>query len=108
MAVDGGLIPCARFPIPDAYPDASVLLDAATNETKLRDRPDQRLLHLPQIPVEILSVALEIDDRVADQLTRPMEGDVAAALDLEQLDPVGREVRRRGDEIRAFRRSPER
>ena len=53
---------------------------------KVAERADQRLLDLPQIPVQIALVALEIDDRIADELPGPVERDVAATLDLEQLD----------------------
>ena len=34
--------------------------------------------------MEVLPVALEIDDRISDQLTGPMKRYVSAAFDLEQ------------------------
>ena len=37
----------------------------------------------------------EVEDRVAHQLPGPVKGDVAAALDLDHLDPAARELLRR-------------
>ncbi len=36
--------------------------------------------------MQVLPVPLEVDDRVADELAGAVEGDITAALDLEQLD----------------------
>ena len=71
-------------------------------------RADERLLDLPQIPVQILLVALEVDDRIADELSRAVEGDVAATLDLEQLDAARREQRRRREQMLLLRRAAQR
>src|SRR5262249_11406548 len=59
-------------------------------------------------PVQILRVPLEIDDRIADQLPRPMERDVAAALHLEVLHAARREHARARDEMLRLRRAPHR
>jgi hypothetical protein len=53
--------------------------------------------------MEVAAVALEIDDWIADELTRTVEGDVATALDLEQLDPTLLEVLGRGEHVGALR-----
>src|SRR5207237_3301498 len=39
-----------------------------------------------EIPVEVLPVAAQVEDRITDQLPGPVERDVAAALDLEHVD----------------------
>jgi hypothetical protein len=36
--------------------------------------------------VQVLLVLAEVEDRISDELARPVVGDVAAALDLEDLD----------------------
>ena len=45
-------------------------------------RVDQRRLELAQVPVQVLPVLAQVEDRIADQLARPVVGHVAAALDL--------------------------
>src|SRR5690606_1439537 len=58
----------------------------------------ERLLHLSQIPVQVLAMLLQVHDGVADQLAGPVEGDVAAALDFVQLDSsCGKERRGSGE-----------
>ena len=49
--------------------------------------------------MQILAVSLEIDDRIAHELSRAMERHVSTALDLEQLDAVGCQKFRRGCEV---------
>ena len=56
---------------------------------------DQRLLEVAQVEVQVALVAREREDRVADELARPVVGDVAAALDLEDGDVAG------GDDVGA-------
>ena len=68
---------------------------------------DERFLDLSQVPVQILLVPLEIDDGVADELPRAVERDVAAALDLEQLDPPRGEQCGRRQQMALLRRAPE-
>src|SRR5215213_1147233 len=89
-------------------PDACISLDALSREPELRDRVDQRALHLPQIPVQVLAVSLEIDDRVAHELARTVERDVTASLDLEQLDAPGCEEIGRRDQVCTLGSPPER
>ncbi len=45
---------------------------------------------------------LEIDDRVTHELARTVEGDIAAPLDLEQLDSFALQKLRRGNEVLLF------
>src|SRR6266576_2168754 len=81
--------PDARdLPAPPPGPYAGVTRVPPGGNAQAGERVDQRLLQGAEIPVEIRLVAGQVDDRVADQLTRPVEGHVAAALDLEDLDAV--------------------
>src|SRR6185295_10186378 len=57
---------------------------------------DQRLFDFPEIPVQVLPMSLEIDDRVANELPGSMERHVTTALDLEYFDTLGAQVFRRG------------
>jgi hypothetical protein len=50
---------------------------------------------------------LEIDDRIADELAGTMEGDIAAPLDLEQLDATLLEVFRACQHVGVLRRAPQ-
>ena len=58
--------------------------------------------------MQVAAVSLEIDDRIADELPGPVERDVAATLDLEQLDPPRREQLGRREEVPLLRRAAER
>ena len=49
--------------------------------------PYQTLFNLAQKPVKVLAVALEIDDRIADELPRSVKRDVTATFYLEELHP---------------------
>src|SRR5687767_12113634 len=75
-------------------PDAGVLGHAFGADPQRRQRSNENLFDLPQIPMKILLVSLEVEDRIADELSWAMEGDVAAALDLEDLHAELRELRR--------------
>ena len=50
-------------------------------------------------------MSAQVDDRVADELPRSMEGDVAAALDLVDLDASRRERGARNDQMLFLRRA---
>src|SRR4051812_35237634 len=58
--------------------------------------------------MQILLVLTEVDDRIADQLARPVKRGVAAALDLEQLHAASGQQRRVGEEMLGFTRATER
>ena len=51
-----------------------------------RDGPDQHLLEVAHVTVHVAAIRLQIDDRIADELTGTVVGDVAAAAGLEQAD----------------------
>src|SRR4029078_7196028 len=50
---------------------------------------DERLLEVTDVALDVLAVLPEIQDRVADELSRPMEGGLAAAIRLCDLDLGG-------------------
>jgi hypothetical protein len=50
-----------------------------------------------------LSARREVRDRVADELPRPVPGDVAAARDLDQLDAAPCELHARGAQVLRLR-----
>jgi hypothetical protein len=58
--------------------------------------------------VKVAFVPLEIDDRIPDQLAFAMERDIAAALDLEQLDASSAEKLRRRQKVLLLRGAAER
>ena len=43
--------------------------------------------------MQVLLVPREVDDRITDELSGSVEGDVAAPLDFVELDATGREQR---------------
>src|SRR5204863_7976133 len=49
-------------------PDAGVWRPPTALQPKGGERLDEKLLNLPQIPMQILAVALEVDDWIADEL----------------------------------------
>ena len=64
-------------------------------EPERAQRGDERRLELAQVPVQVLPVLPEVEDRVADELARAVVGHVPAALDLGHLDPAPLELGRR-------------
>ena len=54
---------------------------------------DQRLLEVAAVPLHVLAVALQVEDRVADELPRAVVGRLAAAVGLDDLDVAPRRER---------------
>src|SRR5690606_23863274 len=71
----------------------------ATREPVCVTRTNQGLLHLAEVPVQVLPVPLEVDDRIAHQLTRTVERDIAATFHLESLHASRCEYVRGGREM---------
>jgi hypothetical protein len=73
------------------------------------ERADEHFLESAQIPVQILPVSLEVEDGIAHELSRPVEGCVAAALNLVELHAPSRQKLRGGAVVAtALRLSPQR
>src|SRR4051812_42464732 len=53
-------------------------------------------------------MAFQIDDRVADQLARAVEGDVTTSLDLEEIDPLLHQRVSGGEQVAGLRRATQR
>src|SRR5260221_917967 len=71
-------------------PDAGLARLAASFDLEFREDAQDDLLEIAQIAVEIAPVLGEVEDRIRDDLSRPVPGRFAAALDLEdgELDAV--------------------
>src|SRR4029078_9594435 len=54
-------------------PDAGESGVALTRDSVVGQRIDQRLFDLPQVPMQVLTVPFQIDDRIADELTRSVK-----------------------------------
>ena len=50
------------------------------------DRADDRLLEVAAVALHVLAVPVQVEDRVADELAGPVEGRLAAAVGLDELD----------------------
>jgi len=57
-------------------------------DTVARRRPYQYFLEVPHVAVHVAAVGPQIDDRISDDLPRPVVGDVATAAGLVNLDPA--------------------
>ena len=55
-----------------------------------RERRDHHRLQSPDVGVDVIAVGPEVDDRVGDQLTRPVVRDAPAAVGLGDLDALHR------------------
>ena len=60
------------------------ILVASTS--KAADGTDEGLLEVAAVPLDVASVAVQVEDRVADELAGPVEGRLAAAIGLDDLD----------------------
>ena len=56
-------------------------------ELERGQRPDERLLQVAAVLLHVAAVAVEVEDRVADELAGPVERGLAAAVGLDDLDP---------------------
>ena len=66
--------------------DRAVALAARPFDTERRHRADQRLFEVAAVALDVLAVPREIEDRVADELARPVVGRLSAAIGLDDLD----------------------
>lgn len=68
-------------------PDSCIPRHAAAFHAKTGQQLNHRLFKSPEEKVYILPVGSEIEDRVSDQLARPMVSDIPASVCMDQLDP---------------------
>src|SRR3954468_14451661 len=67
-------------------PDAGESLDARRLDAERRHRADDRLLEVAAELLDVLAVALQVEDRVTDELTGAVEGPAAAPVRLDDRD----------------------
>ena len=83
--------PVHRDPMPDADadrgdlsifdPDAGQARPGRGGDPDFGQGFDQQLFQPAQITMEILAASAQVDDRIADQLARPVIGRLSAAID---------------------------
>src|SRR5260221_353327 len=86
-------------------PPAGVAGAPPRSDPRRHQGANRRLWDLPEIPVKALPMALEIDDRIADELPGTMEGDVSSALHLMELHAARGEQLGRRQQMLLLRRS---
>ena len=67
-------------------PDAGQSFDSRRLDFDGGERADQRLFEVPAVTLDVLPVAGQVEDRVADELPGPVVRGLAAAVCLEDLD----------------------
>jgi len=67
-------------------PDAGEPVDPRALEPERAERPDQRLLEVAAVALHVPTVAVEVEDRVADELAGRVVRRLAAAVRLDHLD----------------------
>src|SRR5262249_44300282 len=97
-----------RGDLPALGPDARVADVPLCADTQLGQGVDQGLFDLPEIPVQVLAMTLEVNNWIANELSRAMKGDVAAAFDLEQVNSAPSERLGRGEKMPFLARPAER
>src|SRR5215210_2204142 len=98
IEVDVQGVPVRRHPLRDMDPDARDLarrrldpdpgqaFDPRRVDPEWRERPDQRLLEVAAVALHVLPVPRQVEDRIADELSWPVVGRLAAAIGLDDLD----------------------
>lgn len=82
-----------------ADPDAGGAFGALAGDFELAERADDGFFEEAHVGVQVEAVAIQIDDRVGDELPRAVEGDVAAAIGFDDLDSAEFEHLRGGQKI---------
>ena len=95
MYANGG-----EFSVSD--PDTCLSRSPTSPKPPLTKRDDQRLFHLTQVPMQVLSVPPQIENGLADKLPGFVNGYVPATLNIAQHDTVLREHISRGEQVAGF------
>ena len=90
---DGGDLAAAR-------PDTGLTYAAFAHDAQRADGAHEHVFDLPQVPVQIEFMAIEIHNRISNKLPGAVKGHVAAALHVEQLDAARREQLGRKEAMR--------
>ena len=67
-------------------PNAGQPVDARRLDAERRNCPDDRLLQVAHVLLNVLAVTAQVEDRVADELPRAVERRLAAAVRFDDLD----------------------
>src|SRR5581483_598800 len=81
MHADGGDLPGRPL-----QPDAGEAVEPRPFHAERGERRDQRLFEVADVLLDVAAVAVEVEDRVTDELARPVERRLAAAVGLDDLD----------------------
>lgn len=102
----------ARDPPRDSHPDSCqfVVADPHAGEPRQpvrrnpesRDGLDQHRFQVANVAMDVASIGPKIEDRVPDQLTRPVIGDVASSARFNYLNALSFERVRRRDNVSAI------
>jgi hypothetical protein len=76
----------AIFPRRRRHPDSGEPFDPFRPEVERGEREDERLLEVAAVLLNVLPVPPQVEDRVADELARPVVRGLAAAVRLADLD----------------------
>ena len=77
------------------------------HDTERRRDANHDILEVADIPVHVEAVGPQIQDRIADELTRAVEGHVSAAARFKKLDAVSFERLRSREHVRAIVAGPD-
>ena len=88
-----------RAQLPRRGPDAGAPLDPLRPDAVARGDADHQLLDRPDVLADVLAVGLQVQDRVPDDLSGAVVGDVAAAVRLEELESALPAARRGGQRM---------
>src|SRR5688500_18165402 len=100
----------ARYPARDAHTDRTYLFGTnpcarapchpAGLDTEVAAGPEHDIFQIAHVLVHVTAIGMEIEDRIANELTGTMIGDVAAPPGLMKFDVPRREQLRRRDQMR--------
>ena len=99
---------CGELVLPSGRsdPDPCETSDPSRGDAEFPDSANQHLFEIAHVPVDVAPVGLQIDDRIADELTGTVKGHVAAASRFEQLDAFSLECFGRGEHVRSLVSGP--
>src|SRR5205814_10489351 len=87
--------------LPIANPCSGQAVDPPGGDPVVAADANHRLFQVAHVAVHVAPIGIQIEDRVTDDLSRPVIGDVSAAAGLEHLHAELREARVGRDDVRA-------
>ena len=83
-----------------ADPDAGKAVNSLRGDAVICSGTNQHFLEIPDVAVHVAAIGFQVEDGIADDLSRPVVGDVAAAAGLEDLNAMRREHFRSREDVR--------